>query len=116
MPCLADGGKHREAVLGVSADDAIYLRQMPFYLWAEKRGCLNRASACRFRRRPFLISIAAELATARHRASSIRGERRTAAREVQLLSRASGGGRLLFVMELSRRAIVVIGHTCKSKP
>jgi hypothetical protein len=26
MPCVANGGKHREAVLGVSADDAIYLR------------------------------------------------------------------------------------------
>jgi hypothetical protein len=32
MPSVADGSKHREAVLGVSADDAIYLRQMPFYL------------------------------------------------------------------------------------
>jgi len=32
MPRVADGSEHREAVLGVSADDAIYLRQMPFYL------------------------------------------------------------------------------------
>ena len=41
MPSVADGGKYREAVLGVSAYDAIYLRQMPFYLWADKQGCLN---------------------------------------------------------------------------
>jgi hypothetical protein len=32
MPSMADGSKHRKAVLGVSSDDAIYLRQMPFYL------------------------------------------------------------------------------------
>jgi hypothetical protein len=32
MPSVADGSKHREAVLGVSADDAICLRQMPFHL------------------------------------------------------------------------------------
>jgi hypothetical protein len=32
LPCVANGSEHRETVLGVSADDAIYLRQMPFYL------------------------------------------------------------------------------------
>jgi hypothetical protein len=41
MPSVADGGKNREAILVISADDTIHLRQMPFYLWAEKRGCLN---------------------------------------------------------------------------
>jgi hypothetical protein len=30
MPSVADGSKHHEAVLGVSTDDAIYMRQMPF--------------------------------------------------------------------------------------
>jgi hypothetical protein len=32
MPSMADGSKHREAVLGLPADAAIYLRQMPFCL------------------------------------------------------------------------------------
>jgi hypothetical protein len=31
MPCVANGSKRRETALGVSAVDAIYLRQTPFY-------------------------------------------------------------------------------------
>jgi hypothetical protein len=36
MQGVADGGKHCEAVLVVSTDDAIYLPQMPFYLRGRK--------------------------------------------------------------------------------
>jgi hypothetical protein len=32
MQRVADGVEHREAVLVVSADDSIYLSEMPFYL------------------------------------------------------------------------------------